>query len=352
MRIIFRTDASSEIGGGHLMRCLTLAGEAARRGHSIHFIVNVDGLTNRVLAEGHSLTELRPEAHDTDSSPPHADWLTAPWQSDAALTAKVAAKIGADWLVWDHYGLDARWVEAVRSAVPNIRVLALDDLDDRPLGSDIVLDPAHLETEGRKFPAPVMLHGSTYALLRPEFSAFRKTSLARRDGRVRKVMVTPGMMDAVGLAPLALEALRGTGWQVEVIMGSKAQSVDRVRALVAGNPDWTLTLDATDMASRMSGADLCIGAGGGTSWERCCLGLPTVAVAVANNQLSGMKILANNKAAVTLHISEVAAGALPQAVADVCRQIEQMSQRAAALCDGKGAERVFSYVETVNLRTI
>ena len=351
MQIIFRTDASTEIGGGHLMRCLTLAGEAARRGHAIHFIVNADGLTNKVLAEGYSLTKLRREVHNTDSFPPHAGWLTASWQFDAELTAKVAARIGADWLVWDHYGLDARWVEAVRWNAPNIRVLALDDLDDRPLGSDIVLDPAHLATEGRKFPAPTMLHGSTYALLRPEFYAFRKLSLARRDGRVRKVMVTPGMMDAAGLAPLALEALDGTGLQVEVVMGSKAQSVERVRGMVAKNTDWSLTLDATNMASRMSGADLCIGAGGGTSWERCCLGLPSVAVAVADNQLSGMKILANNNAAVTLHISEARDGALHQAVADACLRIEQMSQRAAALCDGKGAERVFNCVETVNLST-
>lgn len=333
------------------MRCLTLAGEAARRGHAIHFIVNTNCLANKVLAEGHGLTELQREAHETDSSPPHADWLTAPWQSDAALTAKVAAKIGADWLVWDHYGLDARWVETIRWAAPNIRVLALDDLDDRPLGSDIVLDPAHLETEGRKFPTPVMLHGSTFALLRPEFSAFRKASLARRDGHVRKVMVTPGMMDAVGLAPLALEALNDIGLQVEVVMGSKAQSVDRVRRIVAGNPDWNLTLDANDMASRMSDADLCIGAGGGTSWERCCLGLPTVAVAVADNQLSGMKILANNNAAISLHISEAKAGALPQAVTNACLRIEQMSQRAAALCDGKGAVRVFDCIETFNSST-
>jgi UDP-2,4-diacetamido-2,4,6-trideoxy-beta-L-altropyranose hydrolase len=349
VRIIFRTDASAEIGGGHLMRCLTLADEAARRGHAIHFIVNEGSMIDKVLAEGYSLTELLREVHNTDSSPPYAKWLTAPWQIDAEVTAKMAAKIAADWLVWDHYGLDARWVEAVKRAVPDIRVLALDDLDDRPLGSDIVLDPAHLATAGRKFPAPVMLHGSTYALLRPEFYEFRKLSLARRDGHVRKVLVTPGMMDAVGLAPLALEALDDTDLQVEVVMGSKAQSVDRVRRMVAKNPDWSLTLDATDMASRMLGADLCIGAGGGTSWERCCLGLPSVVVAVADNQLSGLKILAENNAAVTLHISEAQVGALTKAVADVCSRIEQMSHNAAALCDGKGARRAFNCVEAVNL---
>ena len=174
-------------------------------------------------------------------------------------------------------------MDAVRQTAQILRVLALDDLDDRPLGSDIVLDPAHIESEARKYSVPVMLHGPAYALLRPEFADLRKTALARRAGPVHRVLIAPGMMDAAGLAPLALEALKGTGMQAEVVMGSMAQSVDRVRAMVAINPDWTLTLDATDMAARMTAADLCIGAGGGTSWERCCLGLPSVVVAAAGN---------------------------------------------------------------------
>lgn len=345
MRILIRTDASPEIGGGHLMRCLTLAGEAARRGHSVHFIVNAGELSQKVLAQGHSLTEQPPQTHQTDTSTPHAHWLTTTWQTDASVTAKVAASFAADWLVWDHYGLDARWVDAVRQIAPNLRVLALDDLDDRPLGSDIVLDPAHMEGEIRKYPVPVMLHGPAYALLRPEFAALRKAALARRAGPVKRVLIAPGMMDAAGLAPLALDALNGTGLKAEVVMGSMAQSVDRVREMVAYNPDWTLTLDATDMAVRMTAADLCIGAGGGTSWELCCLGLPSVVVAVAENQKMGVAILARRGAAVSLDLGRLRSGGLGIAVTEAVANAQKMSVAAAQLCDGLGAGRLMDVLD-------
>lgn len=340
MRLVIRADARPEIGGGHLMRCLTLAGEAARRGHHIHFIVNAGEMAQRVVDAGFGLTELPPHPHTCENAPPHAHWLTAPWQGDAVLTAQVIARIGADWLIWDHYGLDGRWVDAVRDTAPPVRVLAMDDLDDRPLASDIVLDPAHMSGKPRLNKVTVALHGSDYALLRPDFAAARPNALARRGGEVRHVLILPGLMDAAGLAPLALKALRDTGLKAEVVMGHMAQSADAVRDMVADNPDWSLTLDATDMADRMANADLCIGAGGGTSWERCAVGLPTVAVSVADNQDVGIAKLAQLGAVVPLTLAQARGGELPLAIAIAIATATGMSSAAAKLCDGGGTKRV------------
>lgn len=345
MRFLIRADAGPLIGGGHLMRCLTLAGEARRRGHAVHFVVNRSGVNARIGAAGFAFTELAPEPHRSEPAPPYAHWLSRPWQSDAAATAAIAADFGPDWLVWDHYGLDARWVESVRAACPPMRVLALDDPDDRPLGSDLVLDAARIGSGERRFPAPGMLAGPDFALIRPEFAVVRDAALKRRDGDVARILVAPGMMDAAGLAPLALQALAGRSLEVEVVMGAASQSADAVARMIEGAPGRKLTLDADDMDARMTAADLCIGAGGGTSWERCCLGLPTVAIAVAENQQPGIAALAERGAVLALTLEEARAGGLPAAIDTAIDASAGMARAAAALCDGRGAGRVLDALE-------
>ncbi|WP_210199533.1 UDP-2,4-diacetamido-2,4,6-trideoxy-beta-L-altropyranose hydrolase [Phaeovulum vinaykumarii] len=342
-----RVDAGPQIGGGHLMRCLTLAGAARERGHAVRFIAARAELNRHIHAAGFPLDELAPLPHAPEAFPRHAHWLSLPWAEDARRAADLVAQAGADWLVVDHYGLDARWVAPIRAACPGLRVLALDDLDDRDTGADMVLDPGHLDRRApRRHPVPATLPGPDFALLRPEFAAHRAAALARRGAGVRRVLILPGMMDAAGLAPLALDALAGRDLEAEVVMGASAQSVAAVRARIADRPGWSLTLDATDMAQRMSTADLCIGAGGGTSWERCCLGLPTLAVAVAENQEPGLAALAARGAVELLSLAEARDPArMAKALARALARAPQMAQAAAGLCDGRGAGRVLDALE-------
>lgn len=323
-----------------MMRCLTLAQALQAAGNSVRFVMARDGLTDVVAQAGFGLTFLDPVAHVPPSDPPHAGWLTQPWASDAAVTGKIAAAYDADWVIVDHYGLDGQWADAVRTTVPQVRILAMDDLDDRALGADLVLDPARMGRAARRFPQAATLDGPEFALLRPEFAELRPKALARRRGAVRRVLILPGMMDAAGLAPQALAALRDLDVDAEVVMGSASQSAKEVQAMVAANPRWTCTFDARDMARRMSDADLCIGAGGGTMWERCCLGLPTVAIAVADNQISGIQALAEAGAVVAAGLPEIEDGSLTRLVERAVEQAADMSEKARSVCDGGGAERV------------
>lgn len=344
MRIVVRCDAGAEIGGGHAMRCLTLADELSARGHDTAFVMAASPMATSLRAEGREVRELSPRPHTPESRPPHAAWLSLPWADDAARTA--AALVAADWLVVDHYGLDARWVDMVRGAHPGLRVLAIDDLDDRPLGADLLLDVGRVGG-GRRHGAPGQMIGPTFALLRPEFAAMRTSALARRDGAVRLALVLPGLMDASGLAPRALDALDQAGFDgtVEVVMGRAAQSRPEVEARVAGRGDRVLTLDARDMARRMARADLCIGAGGGTAWERCCLGLPSVCVAVAENQRAQVATLDRAGAAIGLSLADTAEGGLAEAIGRLSEVRVAMAATAARLCDGAGAARVADALE-------
>lgn len=325
MRIVIRTDGGASIGGGHLMRCLTLALGARANGLSVSFVCREDPMNKWVEKQGFALTRLDPQTTVA---------------ADAAATAQAAA--GASWLVWDHYGLDAGWVAVVRAtAGDTLRILAIDDLDAEPLGSDLVLDQTRLGQPRRHHESGDMI-GPTFALLRPEFAALRDRALRRPRSDVRRILVVPGMMDAAGLASAALDALdRLSGVEAEVVMSSASQSRVAVEARVAGRSDRALTLDARDIAERLATADFCIGAGGMTTWERCCLGVPAAIVVVAANQAGVAEAVAQAGAAcrvplATMHDPGRLAGVLKVAFA----QSAAMSHAAAALCDGLGTQRV------------
>ncbi|SDY42301.1 UDP-2,4-diacetamido-2,4,6-trideoxy-beta-L-altropyranose hydrolase [Jannaschia faecimaris] len=346
MRVLIRVDGDRRIGGGHVMRCLTLADALTNTGHRVEFVMAdaSDGMADRVRSAGFEVHSLPVSTVASANAPPHAAWRRVDPEVDGMTTGKIAARTGADWLIWDHYGLDADWVAQVRGKAPDIRVLAIDDLDDRELASDLLLDQTRLAGE-LKFGAAAVLRGPGYALLRPEFATLRDIALTRRGGPVRRVLVTPGMMDAAGLAPLVLDALKDfDDLEVEVVMSADAQSAEAVRD--HQRPGVTLTLDAIDMGERMVAADLCVGAGGMTSWERCCLGLPTVTVTVADNQRDAVAGLAEAGAIVPLSLEAARdPPTLRHAIQEGIDRAGDMSRKAAKLCDGRGAGRVVCALE-------
>ena len=144
-RVVIRVDASIEMGMGHLMRCLSLARALADDGASVFFLLrsHAAGLTRLIEGEGHSVRLLpdpdrRPDAPAADGTA-HAHWLPTTWQQDAEQTLEAIDRIGpVDWLIVDHYALDARWERMQRKRVP--RILAIDDLADRDHDCDILLD--------------------------------------------------------------------------------------------------------------------------------------------------------------------------------------------------------------------
>ncbi len=314
-----RADALPEIGGGHMMRCLTLASVLRSRGHDVSFVMQRSGMLGPVRDAGVPLVELD--------------------AAQAGLEEVIAAK--PDWIVVDHYGLDGEWVRHARDALPRVSVLAMDDLDDRNWQADLVLDPARVRGGRRRFPVQGTLDGPGFALLRPEFAVQRDEALERRGSRVERVVILPGLMDAAGLAPRALDALKGRDVDVRVIMGASSQSRAAVEARVAIQERREVIYDAQDMAAHMVWADLCIGAGGGTAWERCALGLPTVAVAVAENQRPGIAALEDAGGIIAAQLDDDLAGKVDEAE----MQLGALSQAAAALCDGRGAERVADAIE-------
>ena len=348
-----RVDASDAIGTGHLMRCLTLAEALAGEGHSCRFILRdlPGALPGLVEARGHavSLLPAPTPGEPTDADLAHGAWLGVTRARDAAETAAVLGE-PVDWLVVDHYALAADWHRGLRPHAR--RLLAIDDLADRALDCDLLLDQ-NLQAAPDRYagllPAACeALIGPKYALLRPEFAALRAAPPPRDPGRV---LVSFGGIDAPGATLMALEALALAGMDarpVDVVAGPRNPHLPAIRAWCAARAQATWH-ESADMAALMVRAGLAIGAAGATAWERCCLGLPTLLVTIAANQRPGAQALAEAGAALwagdvdrTAH--DLAAMLLTLERAPGLR--DSLGTKAAALVDGLGVARVVRAMTT------
>lgn len=364
LRVVFRADASLKIGTGHVMRCLTLAGALTKRGASCQFICRAHRghLLNLIRCKGYevhvlpeiSLEEVKGHFVVTDgeigeSGLAHGHWLGSSQAQDVAGCAPILAGIQPDWVVVDHYALDINWERAL---APYYRkLMAIDDLADRGHACDLLLDQTYRrDVEDYRHLVPEscrLLCGSQYALLRPEFSELRFYSLQRRRmlTEIHQLLITMGGIDKDNITGQVLGALRGCPLPVEceivVIMGAMAPWQDAVRDQ-AREMQWAtrVLVGVDNMAQLMAESDLIIGAAGATAWERCCLGVPTIMLVLAENQRGIGQVLSAVRAAHLVDTTALKDGRLVTQELVEPRNITDMSRAAAAITDGLGASRV------------
>jgi len=347
MRVVVRTDAGPLIGGGHAMRCLTLADAMALNGAEVVFACAVmpDAIANRITGSGHRLVRI-PASPELQRK--GADWHLPPLGTEAQLEDAKAteALVGtADWLIVDHYLLDARWHSQARSFAA--KLLVVDDLGNRPYHCDLLLDQGFgrsaSDYEQLVLQDARVLTGSAYTLLRPEFARERQRALARRQEttRVHRLMVSMGTTDPGGMTSEIVETALTTtpDCRIDVVLGPQALSLGRLRHLASGDARVTIHVDSHEMALLMRDADLAIGAAGTTSWERCCLGLPAIALVLAENQRPGALALQEAGAGVVVE-DTAPVGSLLKGLLSDPERLSVMSAAAFAIVDGRGTERV------------
>lgn len=284
MKVVIRTDAAPELGSGHVMRSLTLADELGSRGHHVTFLARrlSPHLHDAIMAHGHDVAIL-PDVDDW-AAPLRDEWDTDAQRRDAKATRSAAAD--AAWIISDHYGLGVVWERAMRDS--GSRVLAIDDLG-RTHDCDVLLDQNYYANPSARYPAgaaTTMLLGPRYALLRPEF-AHARAGVTARDGAVRRMLLCMGGMDAGDATSLALDAIEAgglAGTPLDVVIGPAHPARTMIETRCAANPAWRVHVQTDNMAGLLAAADLAIGAGGTTTWERCAVGVPTLAVELADNQ--------------------------------------------------------------------
>ncbi len=349
MKIVIRTDSSEKIGSGHLMRCLTLLDELCQRDSAVavSFVCRElpGNLIQLVKNKGYEVHPLPCDSKKSDSSPEGATL-----EADTQETQQILDGIGqVDWLIVDHYGLDAQWETAMRPMAKNIMVI--DDLANRPHDCDLLLDQNLYEDMEIRYDALLPEHcskllGPKYALLRPEFSVARNT-LRERDGNVRRLLIFFGGSDHTNETAKALEAiklLRRPDIAVDVVVGASNSKKEEIKEQCSRMPEVTYYCQVENMAELMARADLAIGAGGSTTWERCCMGLPSLVVTIADNQVEASKTLARQGYILYLgHYDKITGETLASALGIAFQSPEWlifMGIASSHLVDGKGAERV------------
>lgn len=354
MRLAFRTDASLQIGTGHVMRCLTLADALRERGAKSTFICRplTGHLLNLIQERSHIAIALAPadDAFTPPADPSHAQWLGTDWASDAAQTQHALGEQVVDWLVVDHYALDRRWEQTMRPHTR--RIMVIDDLADRSHDCDLLLDQ-NLGRQAKDYGGLLSrqtqtLIGPAYALLRPEFAQWREHSLQRRaQPLLKNLLITMGGVDPANTTGQVLDALTRcelpADLHITVVMGPTAPWLTQVQSLSAAMPCPTQVLaGVSNMAQLMAQSDLCIGAAGGSAWERCALGLPTLLLILAANQHSSAMALQSHDAA-WVAVDEQELMTQMTSLFNKNTQtaaFQEMSQAAAKLSTGKGASQV------------
>lgn len=336
--VLLRADASSEIGTGHVVRCQTLAAELIRRGWTAT-LASRDlpaGLAHSVHGSGITLAEIPPGVAYDDE-----------FRAIAAM-----AERPVDLVVVDHYRLGVDWHVAARSVARSL--LAIDDLADRSLTADIVLNQ-NLGASASRYSGLVpattrVLSGPSFALVRPEFAAARGR-VRERAGRIERILVFMSGTDPDDITGRAAHAAASLGVDVDVdlVVGAGYPFAGELGAWANERPGTVLHVDTPDMAALMARADVAIGAPGSASWERCTLGLPTVLVTLADNQAENARLLGEAGAAVDLGpAASVTAGDLEDVLTQLANDPERlvaMSQAADRITDGRGTIRVADELE-------
>ncbi|PFJ56386.1 UDP-2,4-diacetamido-2,4,6-trideoxy-beta-L-altropyranose hydrolase [Bacillus thuringiensis] len=303
-KIAFRADASIEIGTGHIMRCLTLAHELRNKGAQVYFICRkLQGdLHQYILNKGFRVFVLDGDGENTNFlSTEHGSYLNLlkyHWFVDAQQTNDILSQLPkCDWLIVDHYGLDNKWESALRKTVRKIMVI--DDLANRMHDCDLLLDQNLYDNPNGRYKDLIPEHslvklGPKYAILRPEFHAAKKF-LRKRTGEIERIFIFFGGHDVTNETLKTLRALQNINQdnlKIDVVVGSQNPHKEVIQTYCKSVSNASYYCQIENMEELLVRADLGIGAGGTTTWERCFLGLPSITITTAQNQIEVTKAVA------------------------------------------------------------
>ena len=338
MQLAFRVDASLQAGTGHVMRCLTLADELRRRGADARFLCREE--------PGNLIALIESRGYQTENL---GSGTALVQQSDAKLCARHLAQRRPDWIVVDHYALAQEWERAVRQYTG--KILVIDDLADRDHDCDLLLDQNLYDGVEKRYGSRVpkqcrQLIGPRLALLRPEFAALR-SKVSRPARPIARLLINFGGADSTNETARILGLLQDLlppAVSVDVVLGATNPHVKQIRSLASTARPISVHVATDRMAELMSQADAFVGAGGSTTWERLCLGLPALVVAVAENQVPTAQYL--GKLGVIDYVGAASAVTVDALRASLARFLidhegrARMAELGMQLVDGRGAERV------------
>jgi len=349
MRIVIRCDVGQDVGSGHVMRCRVLARELRRCGSQVSFVLGE--AASEMVGMVHPEFDCFWEEEKTNSVMEGGLDAQAYEYKDALRTITLLAGRDVDWVIVDNYRIGVTWETLIRNKTM-AKVMAIDDLADRSHNCDILLDQnwyGFKSTERYKrlvAPNCNKLIGPCYALIGEDYRNLWESSPVRTSP-VKSVIVYFGSVDRLNLTSQICEILTEKEFshlKVEVVVGSLLLHERKLRELTQGLENVRLMRSVPSLGPFLASADIGIGAGGSTTWERCCVGLPTIVVSTALNQEEICKTLESESSIIYL-------GKYEKFKKTKCREaisrlincpdlLERISERCKQYTDGLGASRV------------
>ena len=347
MKILMRTDASVQSGVGHVVRCLTLADGLKSNGHTVEFICkNVDGNLIDLIEKRGFLAYVIANSSDADRK--------FNWEDDVKEVKKLILANGIyDWIVVDHYLLDFRWELLIKNHCKKLMVI--DDLANRNHSCDLLLDQNY-EDKSRYND---LVGDACKKLLGPKFAllneAYAKVRALRQNPRatISRVFIFFGGSDLYNLTERSLSALcidELNSIFVDIVIGPSYVHYESLRLLAERRGRTIIHTQIPHLATLMAAADIAIGAGGVTNWERICVGVPSIIISVAENQELIAQIL-HQKGIVNYlgRYDRVSVDAIFFALKSEINNSYLLGKisEAKKLCDGLGVTRVIQNMNTI-----
>lgn len=357
MNFFFRCDASISIGSGHVMRCLTLANLLKDRGESCRFLCkNLEGnLIQFIKKSGYDVDVIEPERNFQNNEFYHSSWLQSTQEYDAKQCLRVIQENDRNnnIVIVDHYALSQSWENIIRSV--SHKMIAIDDLADRKHHVELLIDSGlsrnHKDYDGLVNETCQLLIGVKFVPLRPEFTYFHKLATKiRNPNDIKKILINLGGVDKDNLTSKILQILENDYNKkdviFDVILGATSPWIESIQKMTKNMKNKiNIHVGVSNIHEFMLNADIAIGAAGSTSWERCCLGLPTVLICIAQNQIQLANDLDQLGVAKMLKSENLEEGLILKIQELSNMQLLEMSQRCLQLIDGQGASRILSAIE-------
>ncbi len=331
MKILLRADGGAEQGTGHVMRCLTLGEELQRRGHELQLMtaeIDVDWLRQTVERSEMTVHRCAP-----DSLP-----------QDEILA------IAPDWVVIDSYRIPSSLVSSLDQNVP---VLAVVDGDARNITATLYLDQ-NLGADDRlnRMPFPErFLAGSSFALVRSAILDARRDEPWRVRGARTRVLCFMGGSDPTAASVGVARSLAGQKLLLTIIAPETEH--DELRSIAQGE-EWRILAPTPKLPSLFAEADIVISAAGTSAWDLCTLGIPSVLIAVVENQQPSLCAAVEHGLALGLDV--VDDRSLLAGVRDEVHRLisdeslrHELSGAARRAFDGNGAARVAERMESATI---
>jgi len=334
--LVFRADSGMRIGWGHIMRCFSLGQIFKEKNVQVSFITKKlpNNISYFLEKNGFNIFYLNKKKYC--------------WKEDAIQTKKIIEDFGnIDWLVVDNYGLDIKWEKILKPYVK--KLMAIDDMTLRVHECDLLLDQNYYENTKKLYFGFVpkeckILIGPKFALIRNEFHLMRK-KLKARDGKINRILVSFGGSDHINEILKVINAIKKLDYNeinIDLVVTNSNKNLLKIKKFFSTSPNIIIHHQNFNMAELMKNADLAIGAGGSSTWERCCMGLPSIVSVFAKNQLQLTKEMRKKGCIVNLGISKkISSKDYTNAIKHLNKStLSKMSKNGLKLVDGKGTSRV------------